>query len=104
MIDYPVREIAPNPAELIADWERVRALHSRQQRWERSDATGSFESKEAAEAWDDTDGVDFVPSFAICTECGRIEAEANEDAGPDDWGYRESIWPCNTARTLGATA
>lgn len=97
MSDYPDRYVP----EMIADLAHVRELHRRQQRWERSDAAGSFESKEDAEAWDDVEGVDLGPSFAICSECGRIEAEANEDAGPDDWGYRESLWPCLTARTLG---
>lgn len=83
----------------------VTALHCKQDRWERDDSTGSFESQADADEWDDyPEGEAARVSFAICAECGRIEAEANEDAGADDWGYRESLWPCATARALGEEA
>jgi len=93
----------PSYGEVSARLGHAREFHSKQDRWERPDAGGSFESKAEADEWDEyEDGLEATVGFAICAECGRIEAEAHED--DDEWGYRESIWPCRTALALGAIA
>ena len=36
-----------------------------------------------------------VWSFEVCVECGRVELEQLREYA-DEWGYRESLWPCKT--------
>lgn len=78
---------------------RVRELHTPEKRWQIDITEGSYDSREdAIEDWCECDGECRCEPvyFEVCAECGRIES------GDDDreWSYRESIWPCATAKAL----
>lgn len=84
---------------------RVLALHKIETRWTHPDWTGSFDTREEASEWDydesmGDDDKSQVGSFEVCAECGRIESEQLKESG-DDWSYRESLWPCATAKAMG---
>jgi len=94
--------------DLTAAVRAVRELHQEETRYQPwPDYEGSFDSAEAiAEHFGEPDAGEEWPrephTFGICTECGRIEREANE--GHDEWSYRESLWPCPTAKAVGVDA
>jgi len=106
--------LARQEAEAIADtgyrlltlgqqgsaWLAARELHARTTRYSYNDVISSAPTKEGAreDCGDDWTEGDDLHTFDICAECGRVEMEN----GRDD--YLESIWPCPTARALGAEA
>lgn len=57
----------------------------------------SFDTPEEAAEYDDID-IDLVTHFNVCAHCGPIEMGDGDPYGRD---YRESLWPCETAKTLG---
>lgn len=105
---------------LTALIDAVRKLHAPETWWQWDDDSG-YSYGDASEAADDS-GCDcpYAPepsadlahtaeclarltSFAICTECARIEHSDAERQGGDFSGYAEAHYPCPTIRALDAT-
>jgi len=86
--------------------EAVLALHKPVKKWEPYEGAGySFNTREEAlrsggEEDLGTVAIEAGPQyFEICEECGRIESEQLSETG-EDWGYRESLWPCPTVAAI----
>lgn len=77
----------------------ILALHKAEKRfYPASMSERSFDTAEKAREYADGDD-DPVESFEICAECGRVESDQLREYA-DDWGYRESLWPCRTFRAI----
>ena len=95
--------------ELLAEVDRlrrelaaVRELHKPEKRYQpHPEHPGSFDTAQQAADYDDTD-LESVTHFVICAECGRIEAEQWDDRTYEG-SYLNALWPCATARALGAS-
>jgi hypothetical protein len=106
---YPVRDSGPMynfpmPTETLrAELAEAKAmidaalrLHKPQRRYTTPD---DFEASYDDPAWivEAFDiPIEKVESFAVCEHCGSIEMRGSVD-------YRESLWPCDTAKALGVT-
>ncbi|PRY56483.1 hypothetical protein [Glycomyces artemisiae] len=76
----------------------VLALHTPERRYTDSSGEVSYDTAEDAAAAFDIP-LSAVHYFLVCAHCGAIEMG---DGGGRD--YRESLWPCATARGCGVTA
>lgn len=90
--------------------EWVEALHRPVKKWEPYEGAGySFNTRdEALEAGGEEDlGVVAIEAgpqfFEVCAECSRVESEQLSETG-EEWGYRESLWPCPTIKAIEATS
>ena len=73
------------------------ALHKPEARYHPRDIDDrSWETIEEAREYADTYD-EVMESFEICAECGRVESEQLREYA-DEWGYRESLWPCETVK------
>lgn len=95
-------------ARLVAAVEGVLGLHKPIKKWEPYEGAGyTFATQEEAlRAGGDLDlGVVAIEAgpqyFEVCKECGRIESDQLSEIG-EDWGYRESLWPCATIAAIEA--
>jgi hypothetical protein len=83
------------PTNSDARLEAVLALHKPDRRYTFGDAGYSCATKrDAAEVFE----VSFneIEHFDICAHCGDIESDDDPDRS-----YRESLWPCKTAKAAG---
>lgn len=96
--------------EILTQWAAARELHAPVKRWITDELDEhswisldelltyyGLADVDAAQA----EGFE-VQHFTICSECGRAEAQTHLD--DDEWSYLAAIWPCATARALGAPA
>lgn len=99
---------------LLAALEAVNALHKPEKRWMPYEGAGvSYDTeREALEATEDADlnqvaleelATNGVPFFEVCAHCKHIEDSPCEGECTLEAGYRESIWPCPTVKSI-ATA
>ena len=73
------------------------ALHKPEARYHPRDIDDrSWDTVEEAREYADTCD-EVMESFEICAECGRVESEQLREYA-DEWGYRESLWPCETVK------
>jgi len=86
----------------------VEALHRPIQKWEPYDGAGyTFATREEAlraAGEEDLNSVAMEAGpqpFEVCLECSRVESEQLVEIG-EEWGYRESLWPCPTVRAVTA--
>lgn len=78
---------------LLAAVEAIRALHRPETRYvARGYEEYSFETRSDALEYGEE-----VTTFDVCVHCGRVETDDDEDRR-----YRDSIWPCATAKALDA--
>ena len=90
--DYEVMALAHWP-KLLAAVEAIRALHRPETRYvARGYEEYSFETRSDALEYGEE-----VTTFDVCVHCGRVETDDDEDRR-----YRDSIWPCATAKALDA--
>lgn len=86
-------EITDIARDLLAAVEAIRALHRPETRYvARGYEEYSFETRSDALEYGEE-----VTTFDVCVHCGRVETDDDEDRG-----YRDSIWPCATAKALDA--
>ena len=75
----------------------VLALHKPETRYYPSGIDDrSWDTEDEAREYADSED-EAMQAFTICAECGRVESEQLREYA-DDWGYRESIWPCPTRK------
>lgn len=91
---------------LLNALDKVLALHKPVKKWEPYEGAGyTFATREEAlrASGEEDLGVVAIEAgpqfFEVCGECGRIEGEQLSEAG-EEWGYRESLWPCPTVTAL----
>jgi hypothetical protein len=76
----------------------IRHLHKPEQRFYPVNVDDrSWDTADEAREWGSDD--EAIEMFEICSECGRLEAEQLKESG-EDWGYRESLWPCPTIKAI----
>ncbi|MDQ1053192.1 hypothetical protein QE394_001120 [Arthrobacter sp. SORGH_AS 212] len=97
-----------NIERLTAALEAVLALHTPVKKWEPyAEAGYSFNTREEAlRAAGEEDlgriAIEEGPQyFEVCKECGRVESDQLSEIG-EEWGYRESLWPCPTVAAVEA--
>lgn len=84
--------------QLQGQRDAVCGLHKPERRYTPNLAEScSFDTPEEAAEYDDID-IELVAHFDVCAHCGSIEMDDGDSYGRD---YRESLWPCKTAKALG---
>ena len=99
---------AHNTFKLLTAVGAVRTLHQPIKKWEPYAGAGySFATREEAlRAGGEEDlgrvAIETGPQFfEVCKECARVESDQLSETG-EEWGYRESLWPCPTATAITA--
>lgn len=72
-------------------------LHTPERRYTTTGGEASWETAEDC-AEDNDIPLEAVKHFDVCVHCASIET--GDDSDRD---YRESLWPCDTAKSLGVT-
>ncbi|GAB3224236.1 hypothetical protein GCM10027447_12650 [Glycomyces halotolerans] len=112
MTDHPTPEAIANVSDaraivaaampgLLSELEAAQArldaaakLHKPERRYTNPEGECSFDDEEEASDWFDLP-IDRLSFFDVCERCGDLETHDS------DREYRDSIWPCKTARALG---
>jgi len=85
------------PPQALAQWGAARELHAKETRYSYNEGITSAATEAKAREDQGDDVAEELHTFDVCAECGRIELEHSDE-------YEASVWPCPTAKVLGAVA
>jgi hypothetical protein len=93
----PTETLRAELAEAKGMIDAALRLHTPERRYTTADGDASWDTAEDC-ASDSDIPFEAVEHFDVCTHCGSIEV--GDDSDRD---YRESLFPCDTAKALGVT-
>lgn len=100
VMDWHLAENPPVVPACLVD--AVRERHQPERRYHEGSAEWSYDSSEEALRLGELEcSLNEVPYFEVCAHCAYLETWRGIEAD-DVWvlDYRESLWPCRTAKAL----